>query len=262
MKEHFPGQNPDEQVKALVRPHWLALLGSILLTLLGAVAPVILIAVVGAVGGPSLDGTEQAAIAAVIGTYYVTLITFFFIRWLSIYLDIGIVTDQRIVDIDQRSLFSRNVAELDCKMVQDVSVDRHGILQTVANFGNVIVQTAGERPNFTFRNIPYPEELVDTIQASVSGREQADDGPVNEAAESMHEAAETMKEVAEDMRRDEPSPTQKAATPDAAPPPAPAAPSAEPQPSPGQPTQPAAEDIPHAAGPADDLQDLPREYDT
>ncbi|MEX1113527.1 MAG: PH domain-containing protein, partial [Patescibacteria group bacterium] len=106
-----------------------------------------------------VDGPGAAVGIAITSAFYLTLATYFYIRWLDYYLDVGVVTDKRVVDIDQLGLFRRNVDELDCKVIQDVTVSRHGFLQTIFNFGNLEIQTAGERRNFEFRGIPNPEEI-------------------------------------------------------------------------------------------------------
>ncbi len=133
-----------------------------------------------------------AVTAVTVPAYYLTLITWLFIAWVDYYLDVGIVTDKRIIDIDQRGLFRRNVAELDCKMVQDINADKTGILQTLFNFGDVIVQTAGETPNFSFHAVPRPELMVDRIQDVVRSSSEKEDG----TAEKLQQAASKMEEAA------------------------------------------------------------------
>ena len=232
--EYFPGQKPDEEIKAIVRPHWLNLLGAILATILAAVLPIAIIVAGNALEGPSLGGTTQAIVTAMLGVYYLALITYFFVRWLAVYLDVGVITDQRVVDVDQRSLFNRNVAELDSKMVQDISSDKSGLLQTIFDFGDVVIQTAGERPNFTLEGAPHPEQVVDLIQRSVGERNDQDNQPSDGTAEAIHEAAKEMKEAAETLK--EQAPDDSAATPTAS------AESAQSQAPPSEPT------------------DLPRDY--
>ena len=233
MIEYFPGQKPDEKVLVLVRPHWLVLIWAIIASVVLAVIPIIALIGINAAGGDPFEGAGGAIAAVGIPAYYLILVTWFFIAWLDVYLDIGIVTNDRVVDIDQHGLFSRNVAELDCKVVQDVTADKKGILQTVFNFGSVIIQTAGERPNFEFNGIPRPEEVVDQIRMAVKGTQQEEQQP----AEQMKEAAEAIQHAAEKMGEQPPS-----------------------QPRPSQ--APAASAGQDSATPASDTeQDLPREYE-
>ncbi|MBI2618170.1 PH domain-containing protein [Candidatus Kaiserbacteria bacterium] len=83
----------------------------------------------------------------------------FFTAWTSHYLDIWIVTDRRIVDIDQKSLFHREISTLRMERVQDVTFEINGIVATVLNFGDVHVQTAGESEGFVIKGVAEPERI-------------------------------------------------------------------------------------------------------
>jgi methyl-accepting chemotaxis protein len=144
-------------------------------------------------------------------------------------------------------------------MVQDVSADKSGFLRTVFDFGDVIIQTAGENPNFTFEGVPHPEQVVDQIQRSVAGREDREHQSTDQTAEAMQEAAETMKEAAETMK--EPAENIKQAADEvsngqASSAPQDPAPTAQAEPTPSQP----AAEAPAPDQP-DDYQDLPRDYE-
>ncbi len=172
MSGRFPDQRPDEQVLAIVRPHWLVILPAILLTgALGLLPPFVVWGVNAVDLG--VNGPGAAVGITIISAFYLTLATYFYIRWLDYYLDVGVVTDKRVVDIDQLGLFRRNVDELDRKVIQDVTVSRHGFLQTIFNFGNLEIQTAGERRNFEFRGIPNPEKVQHLVARA---QDKRDDG--------------------------------------------------------------------------------------
>jgi hypothetical protein len=68
-----------------------------------------------------------------------------------------------LVDIDQNRLFSRNISELWLEDVQDVRVNQNGIMETIFNFGDLEVQTAGTKPNFILQKIPFPQEVASLI---------------------------------------------------------------------------------------------------
>lgn len=208
----FPGQKPDEQVKLLVRPHWLVMLRPIAAILFLAIIPIVALVVLSAGAVELFSGVGLAVTAVTVPAYYLSLITWLFIAWVDYYLDVGIVTDHRIIDIDQRGLFRRNVAELDCRMVQDINADKTGILQTLFNFGDVIVQTAGETPNFSFHAIPRPEQMVDRIQEVVQAGLEEKTG----AAEKINEAASKVEKATgkiSDEQRGEDAATEKSEQP-------------------------------------------------
>ena len=62
-----------------------------------------------------------------------------------------LLTDQRVIAVEQIGLFSQSVAEFELSRIQDVIVDVSGILSTMMNFGTIKISTAGEHPDFEFR---------------------------------------------------------------------------------------------------------------
>ena len=68
-----------------------------------------------------------------------------------------------MVDIEQKSLFGRTVAEVDLYQIQDATSEVNGIFASMFNYGNVHVQTAGSIPNFILHNVPNPHVLRQQI---------------------------------------------------------------------------------------------------
>ena len=81
---------------------------------------------------------------------------YFFIGWVDYYLDAWIVTNDRIINIEQNGLFNRVISEQRLYRVQDVTAEVGGIIKTFFNFGTVFIQTAGEVGRFNFEEIPEP----------------------------------------------------------------------------------------------------------
>ncbi len=87
----------------------------------------------------------------------------FFVSIVDYFLDTWIITDHRVIDIHQISLFKRDVSELRYSKIQDVSVKIQGIIPTFLNFGDLIIQTAGAVQEFHFQQIPNPNQIRDKI---------------------------------------------------------------------------------------------------
>lgn len=94
--------------------------------------------------------------------YYLTVWIVFFTAFIDYYLDFWIVTNDRIINVEQR-LFARTVSELELYKIQDVTGESRGFLQTMFNYGNVYVQTAGATERFTFEEVPNPREVASKI---------------------------------------------------------------------------------------------------
>jgi hypothetical protein len=78
-------------------------------------------------------------------------------------LDVWIITNERIIDIQQKGFFSRVISEQRHYRIQDVTSEVNGIIATVLKYGNVYVQTAGSKQRFFFHEVPNPEEVRNTI---------------------------------------------------------------------------------------------------
>lgn len=102
-----------------------------------------------------------------------------FVVWVDYYLDVWIVTDQRIVNVEQFGLFRREISELDHGKIQDVTTEVHGLIPTLLKFGYVHIQTAGSRTRFEFKQVPNPvliRTMVMKLQKRAIKREKIKEG--------------------------------------------------------------------------------------
>lgn len=95
--------------------------------------------------------------------YALSVWLFVFSAFLDYYLDLWIVTNDRIMNIEQHGLFGRTVSELDLSNIQDVTSEIKGIFATIFNYGEVHIQTAAEEKRFVFEQISNPHEVRKTI---------------------------------------------------------------------------------------------------
>ena len=83
--------------------------------------------------------------------------------WFLWYRNTLIVTDQRLIDVDQKKIFHRVVSEVYYSNIQDVSFTIKGILPTLFSFGTLVVQTAANNETIEFDGIRRPEKLQAVI---------------------------------------------------------------------------------------------------
>jgi hypothetical protein len=152
----FKDKKRDEDIIMVLRRHWLTFIIQFMPIIVGVVfiilvhfftiefMPEILVN-----GGENVLFFVESLMAMILW-----LITFVF--WVDYYFDVWIITDRRIVDIEQLGLFRRNVSELEHSKVQDVTTEIHGILPTLLKYGFVYVQTAGKKTRFIFKQVPRP----------------------------------------------------------------------------------------------------------
>ncbi len=95
--------------------------------------------------------------------YYLFTWLFFFFSFIDYYLDVWIITDKRIIDIQQRGFFSRIISELKIFRIQDVTSEIQGAIPTLLKYGEVFIQTAGTDQRFKFHEVPDPNGIRDII---------------------------------------------------------------------------------------------------
>lgn len=95
--------------------------------------------------------------------YYLFVLSYLFIRFITWYYNVSLVTTKRIIDIDFSDVIYKNLASTTLDLVQDVSYTQTGVFRTFFHYGDVLVQTAGENTHFDFNAVPQPENVVHII---------------------------------------------------------------------------------------------------
>ncbi|MBI3573080.1 MAG: PH domain-containing protein [Candidatus Kerfeldbacteria bacterium] len=161
----FAGQQPNEKTLMIMHRHWLVFLRTLAnFVLLGLVPGAIVVFLILTYHWSLASGSFSftlLSMAAVI--YYLFWWILLYGFWLDYSLDMFVITDQRVIDIEQTGLFDRTTAELDLSRVQDVTSEVKGFFPTMFHYGNVYIQTAGEKERFIFEQVPNPDQVVKTI---------------------------------------------------------------------------------------------------
>lgn len=151
---------PGETEVHLSRRHWVVLYPWLALdTVLGVVPLVLAVWLSGKVD----SGRGSLAIIGVAVIWALAMVVRGYFRWFRYHHDVWLVTNQRLIDSLRRHWFHRRLASADLVDIEDVSMERHGVIQTMLDFGNLRVQTAGEQENFVLSNIHHPAEVLTTI---------------------------------------------------------------------------------------------------
>lgn len=157
---------PNEQMIAVFRKHpifmWVSGIKYVVLALL----PIVLLPYVGDFGSGSYT-------AALYIAFIIILWISFFIEWTDFILDTWILTNHRLIDVEQLALFSRRVSTLSLDRIQDITIEQSGFINTMFGIGTVFIQTAGETEEFKIRGIKSPAHVKDIImQEYQSGKQE------------------------------------------------------------------------------------------
>ncbi len=87
-----------------------------------------------------------------------------FINWRD---DYFVVTTQRVVHIERAGPFSTKQEETPLHNVVDIYEDQPGLVANLLDYGNLILQTAGETVNIDMTYVPYPDELRRLISTQI-----------------------------------------------------------------------------------------------
>lgn len=94
-----------------------------------------------------------------------------FAIWTHYYLDLWIITDRRIILVDQIHFFNRDVSMIRLERLQDINVSVSGVIPTLLNFGTIKVQSAGAHAShFKTAGLPDPRNVQAIIQLAMDKR--------------------------------------------------------------------------------------------
>lgn len=162
-----------EHVQAIIRRHFILILGPALMFLLlfcvGGAALFLLFGF----GFIQTDLLPVPLFIFFLSLFFLVLWTLFFSTFLHYYLDAWVVTTERIIDIEQITFFSRDVSEFRLDRIQDITVVVRGFLETTLDFGNIQITTAGATQGFTIKSVPRPAELRKLISATIDSKKKA-----------------------------------------------------------------------------------------
>lgn len=162
----FVGKHPEEVVIFLQRRHVALLLGRMLRWVFLAIIPGAVLLLVSQFSDSfrfDIGTTSGILLTLGGGAYLLVLLLLGFQDWVDYYLDALILTNERVLRIEQKGIMNRVVSQLTLDRIQDVSVETKGMLATMLGFGKLTIETAGEQERFVFDAIPHAE----SVQAKV-----------------------------------------------------------------------------------------------
>lgn len=154
IKKDFSTQRPDEKVILILRKHWFILAwpffkGALFITI-AALLPTI-----GKMGFYIFNSVYVSVIYFIWIIFWANYLVYEYLNW---YRDQYIITDKRVINVDQRSLFKRRVSEVELDKIQDIIHEINGVNATTFNFGDVIIASAGS-DKIELHDIPQPASI-------------------------------------------------------------------------------------------------------
>lgn len=164
-KFHFKDIGANEQIIQIVHRNWFYLLQQFFLVLV-----IFMFFMGGFIFVPVffpdfLEGVDSSLVLFAKSFFMLSVWIYCFLVWIDYYFDVWIITSDRIINVEQKGLFTRRVSELRYQKIQDVTTEVVGFLPTIINYGDVRVQTAAEEREFIFRTVSDPYGIKNTIMS-------------------------------------------------------------------------------------------------
>lgn len=162
-KVKFTFQEADEEIDLLLRQHWVINVPWVLFTLFALFVPLIFIQFKPFLGEPFSTVPPEIGLASAV-LWYMLVLAYVTEKYLHWYFNIYIVTNKHLVDIDFHNILHRDITEVRLTDMQSASDNVRGLLGSLFNFGDVIIETAAERQRIEFFAVPHPAFVKDRIQ--------------------------------------------------------------------------------------------------
>lgn len=156
----FRGQRSDEAVALVTKQHIWLLMPILLVWLV--IITVVGVALLG-------FGASKVTSIVIISTIIIGALYSFYFWFMWNGCDY-IVTNQRVIKIDQVSLFGRVISEAEIHRIQEISTEIKGPVRTMLNFGTVNIKTASDNSQISLEDVTDP---YDVQQAIVQIQKQA-----------------------------------------------------------------------------------------
>ncbi len=166
---------PEEKIIKTVREHWFIISTQIAVITIFALMPVFVS--IGIMMWPP-DIRSDAAFFTLLPLFIFGIAGWLLLSliaattaWSHYFLDLWVITDRRIIVIEQVRFFDRRVSNFRLERLQDIKATVRGLIPTLLNYGTVSAQTASaSENNFKSPNLPAPRELQALIQIAMDAR--------------------------------------------------------------------------------------------
>ena len=159
-KVRFETQGPNEEVILLLRAHPVTQIPWIFNTIV-----LLIILIAGTIVLPNFYPPTYIGVIFIFGLVFIGSYAWFnFLNW---YFNVGIISSERILDVDVSTVIYKEVSATRLTKVEDVTSKSAGYFGSLFDYGDLFIQTAGNEVNIEFHAIPMPERVVKVINELV-----------------------------------------------------------------------------------------------
>lgn len=163
----FSQQDDDEVIYLFLRRHFITNLLWVLLSIVLGFFPLIIYLTIKDNFLPF--SVPPGYLVVLTSFYFLLVLSYIFINFLNWFYNISLVTDKRVLDLDYSDIVYHDVALTKLNLIEDVTYVQSGFARSLFNYGDIFIQTAGEKLHFDFLSIPDPKRGADIIENLMGG---------------------------------------------------------------------------------------------
>lgn len=152
-----------EKIELSMRKHWLVFTLEAIGLIVGAILPLAIYFILIIVTPEFIETLSTPTVIFSFSAWLLFMWFVFLIIFTNYYLDQIVVTNKRIIDIEQIGLFSRDIATTSINRLQDIKVELSGIFPTLLKYGDLHIQSAGAHKEILIKGIKHPEKVKEVI---------------------------------------------------------------------------------------------------
>ena len=164
----FSEQDDDEIIYLFLRRHFITNVLWVIISIILGIIPLIIYLTVKSNFLPF--PVPPGYIAVLTSFYFLIVLSYIFINFLNWFYNISLVTDKRVLDLDYSDIVYHDVALTKLNLIEDVAYIQSGFSRSLFNYGDILIQTAGEKLHFDFLSIPEPKRGADIIEDLMGGK--------------------------------------------------------------------------------------------
>jgi uncharacterized membrane protein YdbT with pleckstrin-like domain len=159
--QHIAEKKDYEKTEYVLRRHWIILMRDVFFLALEIILPILIVFALSDLVREGLaDPVFGPAMMLFASGYILFVWLLFFHNFIDYYLDTWMVTNERIVHIEQIGFFARTQVEIRFFRIQDVASEVEGLWGTLFGYGTVHVQSAGESARYVMKQVPNAHEVA------------------------------------------------------------------------------------------------------
>lgn len=163
---HFDLQEESEEVLLLIREHPITQVPWVLNT----IGLIIILVVVNMLIPPMFSIQQVLFFNIFIGTAIFAFAWLNFLRW---YFEVGIITNERVLDIDFKSILYKEVSITNISNIEEIASRSGGYLGALFNYGDIYIKTAGAKQDIEFHSAINPTLIIKLINKLTDGSNPA-----------------------------------------------------------------------------------------